>query len=149
MLNRIRPITGHAFELGDVAVRPQHRPREQMLIKKEPAPVLVILRRNIKFKHAFKAVAGLALVTCTMQRVARDSIGDRNDGRIAGAMCDAREPKRNLRQLIQQALCRHQIAGIESFGEPIVDGRQQLARLLGTVLLMLQPCKACGCSQLP
>jgi hypothetical protein len=26
--------------------------------------------------------------------------------------------KRNLSQLIQQALCRHQIAGFESFGEP-------------------------------
>ena len=57
--------------------------------------------------------------------------------------------KRNLSQLIQQALCRHQIAGFESFGELTVDGRQQLARLLGTALLMLQPCKACGCSQLP
>src|SRR6266851_1362671 len=47
--------------------------------------------------------------------------------------------KRNLRQLIQQALCHHQIAGFESFGEPIVDGCQQLACLLGTTLLMLQP----------
>src|SRR5260221_5257926 len=57
--------------------------------------------------------------------------------------------KRNLRQLIQQVLCRHQITGFESFDEPIVDGRQQLARLLGTALLMLQPCKACRCSLLP
>jgi hypothetical protein len=57
--------------------------------------------------------------------------------------------KRNLSPLIQHALCRHQIGGFESFGEPIVDGRLQLARLLGSALLMLQPCKACGCSQLP
>jgi hypothetical protein len=57
--------------------------------------------------------------------------------------------ERNLSQLIQHALCRHQIAGFESFGEPIVDGRLQLAHLLGTAPLMPQPCKACGCSQLP
>ena len=56
--------------------------------------------------------------------------------------------QRDLSQLIQKALCRHQIASFESFREPIVDGRQQLARFLGTALLVMQPCKAYGCSQL-
>jgi hypothetical protein len=35
--------------------------------------------------------------------------------------------KRNLCQPIQQARCCHKIVGVESFGEPIVNGHQQLA----------------------
>jgi hypothetical protein len=55
-------------------------------------------------------------------------------GGLAGMCQKLTSRKANLSQLIQQALCRHQIAGFESFGEPIVDGRQQLARFLGTAL---------------
>ena len=47
-------------------------------------------------------------------------------------------------ELVQKALCDFQIGRLEALGEPIVDRREQLARLFGPALVAPHPREAGG-----
>ena len=54
-----------------------------------------------------------------------------------------------LAELVEQRLGVFEIGGIEAFGEPAVDGREQLARLAPPALFSPQPRQARRRAQLP
>jgi hypothetical protein len=83
----------------------QHRSSQGALIILEQNHVSLILRRYIEFKHPFKTVLGLALFASVLQRVPYEPISDKNEGRVAGATCDEREPFRSGLRRTTLACC--------------------------------------------
>ena len=52
-------------------------------------------------------------------------------------------------KLVEQCLCFFEVGCVEPFGEPAVDGRQQVTPFVSPALFAPQPGQACGGAQLP
>ena len=68
------------------------------------------------------------------------------------SLCARRGPGREVLgsgEFVQQSLLRLQIGGAKSFGEPLINRRQQIARLADAVAVAQQAGEARGSTQLP
>src|SRR5438132_986995 len=58
-------------------------------------------------------------------------------------------PPSSSAKLVQQRLCLFQIGGVEAFGEPAVDRREEVAGFVAPILIAAEPGEADGGAQFP